>query len=241
MPRQPNLDVNMRVELKIGAGDDHAGIYSSRIEDLGKGFVTVAAPASGGELLAVRAGEEIEIMIPSPSGFFSARCKVLERKAGPVPVLVLERPTQYVRVQLREYVRVPASLEVEVRPQVPKTAGGSSGGQGDEPAAFGVTRNVSGGGLLISFPPESAEVLARCREMGLTVTLKLGYDSPPVVAKARVVRVEVVRAGSGSGQDGDRIDVAVAFTEISHRDQDRIVKFVFDRQREMIRKGILTR
>lgn len=241
MPRQPNLDINMRVELKVGAGGNCAGIYSSRIEDLSEGFVAVAAPTAGGELVAVRPGEEIEIMIPDPSGFFLASCKVLERRAGRVPVLVLERPTEYVRMQLRHHVRVPASLEVEVSPQMPKSSGGPSGGQEDVPVAFGVTRDVSGGGLLVSFPAESREVLARCHEMGLTVTLKLGCNSPPVVAKARVVRLEVVPAGPGSGQDGDRLDVAVAFTEISHRDQDRIVKFVFDRQREMIRKGIFAR
>lgn len=239
MPRHPNLDINVRVELKLDGGQGVAGIYSSRVEDMGDGFIAVSAPSSGGGLIAVRQGDEIEILVPDPSGFFSAKCKVLERRSEPLPVLLLERPREYIRVQLREHVRVPASLEVVVRPLAPENGSVSPGGSADVPAALGVTRDVSGGGLRISFPVECAEVLARCREVGLAVLLKLGDGSAPVAAKARVVRVEVIRDGSGSGQDGDRLDIAVAFTEISHRDQDRIVKFVFDRQREMIRKGIL--
>jgi hypothetical protein len=78
-----------------------------------------------------------------------------------------------------------------------------------------MTLNVSGGGALIQDPVGLP--------MGAVVTLELHLDGPPVIARGRVVRE------TAGGAKGIELD------EIRESDQDRIVRFVTNRQRSEMR------
>ena len=108
--------------------------------------------------------------------------------------------------QRREFVRVPSIQQVEVA----KAHGG------DPIGAHAI--DISGGGMLVS----GADALP----LGAHVrfSLNLGAGSAPIEGHAQVVR---------AGDEGRR---ALVFDEISRSDRQRLIHFVFERQREALAK-----
>jgi PilZ domain len=105
-------------------------------------------------------------------------------------------------VQRREFVRVDAPQPVVVA----VTGSGTIG------SAYSI--DVSGGGMLLNGPATlSLDDKIRFR-------LHLDEQTPAIKGRARVVRV---------GGDGQR---ALVFEQISKQDRERLIHFIFDRQRK---------
>lgn len=111
--------------------------------------------------------------------------------------------------QRREFVRVPSAQPVEV-------AKDSRGSGIDQINAHAI--DISGGGMLLS----GADQLP----LGAHVrfTLNVGGGSKPIEGNAQVVR---------AGDEGRR---ALVFEQISRADRQRLIHFVFERQREALAK-----
>jgi hypothetical protein len=112
-------------------------------------------------------------------------------------------------VQRREFVRVIAAKRLVLEDEA------------GDPVAEGLTVDISGGGMLVQLP-RSAEVPM---DTTLFFSLFLGltdYDDQ-VSGTAQAVR---------RGEDNR---VAMEFEQISHRDQERLIRFVFERQRVALR------
>jgi c-di-GMP-binding flagellar brake protein YcgR len=111
------------------------------------------------------------------------------------------------RIQRREWARIDAVVPVTVR-GVGENVGGATN-----------TLNVSGGGVLIQDPwrlPLGLDV---------RVELEVAPGQPPVKALGRVVRE------AATDQKGIRID------DLSREDEDRLIKFVRERERAALRMG----
>jgi PilZ domain len=105
-------------------------------------------------------------------------------------------------VQRREFVRVDAPQPVVLA----VTGSGTIG------SAYSI--DVSGGGMLLN-GPETLSLDDKIR-----FRLHLDGQMPPIKGRARVVRV---------GGDGQR---ALVFEQISKQDRERLIHFIFDRQRK---------
>jgi hypothetical protein len=105
-------------------------------------------------------------------------------------------------VQRREFVRV----------QAPQPVALAVTGSGTIVSASAV--DVSGGGMLLNGP----ETLTL--DDNIRFRLHLDRQTPPIRGRGRVVRV------AGGGQR------ALVFEEISRQDRERLVHFIFERQRE---------
>ncbi len=108
-------------------------------------------------------------------------------------------------VQRREFVRVVAPQRVKL----------------DDLAGLVVAThsvNLSGGGMLITAKPPPPV----SKETELQFSLDLGPKQTPVVGMAKVVRAE---------EDNQ---LGIVFTEISDVDRDRLIRFIFDRQRRAL-------
>ena len=121
------------------------------------------------------------------------------------------------RMQRRTAVRVPINLLAHAS-TVPERPG-------DRPADIGaVTENLSGGGALL----RSSEPLAAGSV--LTVTVECGGSVGTVTLSGRVVRCDNVDAGDHPWR------VAIAFVDPPVATQDKLVRFLFERQRELRRR-----
>ena len=108
--------------------------------------------------------------------------------------------------QRREFVRVPLVQSVVL------------GGEPGTVRLNGKALDLSGGGMLLSGADDlEPDSLVR-------FSLKLGGDAPEIEGRARVVRAD---------HEGRR---ALVFEQISQRDRQRLIHFVFERQREALAK-----
>ncbi len=104
--------------------------------------------------------------------------------------------------QRREYVRVRAPRQVVL----------AVSGTGTIDSAYSL--DLSGGGMLLS-GPDTLQL-----DDNIRFRLHLDSTSPPIRGRGRVVRV------AGENQR------AVVFEDISRQDRERLIHFIFDRQRE---------
>jgi c-di-GMP-binding flagellar brake protein YcgR len=118
-------------------------------------------------------------------------------------VRVAPRADGAATVQRRDFVRVDAVVPVVVRDGGP-----------DGPAHEAMTLNVSGGGLLLT------GVSGLQEGDSAFVAIDLEDGSPPVEALVTVVRI------------AERNSRAVRIASISARDEQRIVRFAFARERQ---------
>jgi c-di-GMP-binding flagellar brake protein YcgR len=110
-------------------------------------------------------------------------------------------------VQRREFVRVDASQPVVLI------------GEEDGSVVSAHAIELSGGGMLLAGPT------ALTLEASVRFTLNLGPGHLPISGLGHVVRVE------GGGR------YAVAFDAITHSDRQRLIHFIFQRQRDALAKG----
>jgi hypothetical protein len=150
--------------------------------------------------------EPLVLEYVSPRGLVRFRGKAVLQERDLVRFDVSSAPEI---TQRREFVRVPALQDVKLTGD-------------EEPVAANPIRShaidVSGGGMLISgadrLEPDSV----------VRFTLHLGPGAPDVGGSARVVRAD---------EQGRR---ALVFEEISRDDRQRLIHFLFDRQREALAK-----
>lgn len=180
----------------------------------------VGVPVKRGVELHMHTGEPIGVELVEANGIWLHETVILRRTSANPPSLVLEWPHESKRTQRRNDVRVEVLRRAKLRMI------GSRGSLGD--ALEGTTVDVSAGGVRLSLPesvPPQTEV-------------EVELDLPEVGtvrADGQVVRWgEIVRPGSAS-----RFWVAVEFTRVDAAVRRELTKFVFNVQREQIRKGVV--
>ncbi len=155
--------------------------------------------------------------------FWGAETHFLEVIRRRPPRVTVERPAVYRPIQRRAYFRIRVSVPFVVAVPEPDAAeDGTSAKAVDAFAA--VTQDLSGGGLM--FLSE--------RELAIGQRVELVLECPPghrVVAAAEVVRVEDPPVDLVIGKPMRLWAIALAFRRIPERDRDRIVGYLFERER----------
>jgi c-di-GMP-binding flagellar brake protein YcgR len=212
------LKINQRIQIEVKEGP-FAGKYYSRIEDVGVNELVIGAPIYRGEIIKLKVGSFINIVLTGENALFQFESKILEEITDPLPLLVISKPKNMQKVQRRNFFRIKVTIPVEYRvlPDILETS--------TEEFKFAETVDISGGGtlLLISeeFPKETI--------LELKLHLKENLIVPAV---GRVVFTKDEKR-----KDKKKM-VAVEFIVIEEREREKIVKFVFEKQREERQKAL---
>lgn len=214
MSFKKKLLLGFSVELFVLEGE-HVGNYLTRIEEVGERILIVGALFNHGEVVPLREGTKVRLTFWDEAAAYSFEGKIMQRIAVPIPMLVLELPDSVVKVQRRNYVRVPALYPVSFRSVTKK---------GLSDLQKGMMLDLSGGGLrfLTKEPVENKSLLY------VFLTLPKGDLQTPV----RVCRAEKI-------EDSKNYRVSVEFHDISERERDQIIRCVFDIQRSMRKRGLV--
>lgn len=208
------LHPGLAVELVLEDGE-FQGTYRTHLDEVGQRIFSVVAPYVQGAVLPLHEGMSIRIVFYDDICAYSFTSKIIQRIAVPIPLFVLEMPDSMQRVQRRQYVRVPAFFPVAYRSVTRQ-------GLSDEKKAE--MQDLSGGGMKF----QAREAV----ESKALLYVRLGLPTGELQTPARVCRVNKV--------DGvNRWEVSVEFYDITERERDRIIRCVFDLQREMRRKGLV--
>lgn len=211
--------VHQRVQLNVLDGQCQ-GNYYSRIEDLvgDEVMVVTSPPVAGDSTAPVRVGEKINVFYWDSMAQYAFEAKVIARQEGLTPTITLEKSSEVQRMQRRSYFRIQARLRVVF---VVEGDDQSAELQSDE----GQTLNISGGGMLLS---TNAKL-----ELGDALALKLYLsEQEHTVATGRVERLEYLASKN-------LYRAGIVYVGIYENDRDKIIAFVFKKEIDLRRKGLL--
>ncbi len=204
----------LAVELHVPEGD-YEGNYKTHVDEIGKTRLSVYAPHYQGMIIPLQESTLVEVTFWDDVASYSFMSSVLQRVATPIPMFVLKMPDSIRRVQRRNYVRVSASFPITY--QVVEREG-----LGD--LLKGNMLDLSGGGMRF----QAKVKLDKGSILYANLELPCGIIGTP----GRVCRVEPI-------EDTKYFSVSVDFYQISERDRDRIIRCVFDIQRDLRKKGLI--
>jgi c-di-GMP-binding flagellar brake protein YcgR len=216
-----DLRINQLIEVEMD-NDDSSEYLPSRIEEIKDKYLYISMPMRKGNLLPLSQGQEIKIIIRHKNSTFGFISKVAARRREPIPYLIINKPESLMPVnQKREFVRLNITLPVRFRVIV------EEGEEGPEQIEEGVTIDISAGGILFY-------TQAQLQTDGkLEIELQLSRD------ESLICRGHVIRLLKPDEHDKNAIRIAIEYDDITEAQRDRIFRFIFEKQRDWIKKGIL--
>ena len=208
------LKVGQRVEIIVDGQP-----YSSRIEDFNDVDLILAMPLdSKRRPLLPESGTKIDACIFSDQCVYQFFSKYKDKLAAPIPVWIVSLPVEVEKKQNRKFVRVPAAIPIQV--QIPDEDGGLSSPQLTE------TKDISGSGFLFIF------------KQPVALKTKIVLETEVLAQVGRIKTfAEVVRC-SKPVPGRDLYWIGVKFIGLARPLQNKLVQFVFQKQREELAKRL---
>jgi len=183
--------------------------YTSKVQGFDQQHLLIDTPYDQNIPLVLESGEQINGRAFLDSGKFEFKSRYLEKRYDNIPLLTLTMPHEYKRFQLRKFVRLPIMIDVYF-------AESNDGFRGNPLFTKATSLDLSGNGLRIASK--------RYYDTGTLLLLKFNLITRNLDCKisvtGRVIRV--------SSPDQNRIfHVAVQFTDITSRQEDSIMRFIF--------------
>ncbi|MDR4888739.1 flagellar brake domain-containing protein [Fredinandcohnia sp. QZ13] len=146
---------------------------------------------------------------------------VLGRVKQNIAMIVLSYPGEdsMYKIQRREYVRVETSVDVAVHSL-----------NGEFQPFVSITRDISAGGAAIILP-SSKTIIPGLDILTHFVLPSLSEEYHYVTLRSNVIRIV-------DGKNGERNRASIKFVDISESDRQLLIKFCFERQLLLKKKGI---
>ena len=193
---------------------------ASRVEDISGDRLMVAMPVNEkGVPILPLPGENMMCRIAGTGCYYKFNAVYLDKGKAPIPVWFVRKPEFVEKVQNREFVRISVDYPVILRPL---DENGAKGGM-----IFTKAVDISGGGLAV--------MNKTMLPLGSKAVLEL--DNIPGVGMLRITG-RVVRCVKVDAAGDNVFHVGFQFLDLSRQHQNRLVKFIFDIQRQSLAKGI---
>ena len=193
---------------------------ASRVEDISGDRLMVAMPVNEkGVPILPLPGENMVCRIAGTGCYYKFNAVYLDKGKAPIPVWFVRKPEFVEKVQNREFVRISVDYPVILRPL---DENGAMGGM-----IFTKAVDISGGGLAV--------MNKTMLPLGSKAVLEL--DNIPGVGMLRITG-KVVRCVKVAAAGDNVFHVGFQFLDLSRQHQNRLVKFIFDIQRQSLAKGI---
>ncbi len=213
------IRINQPVEIELNYTSG-INTFKSRVEGISDDNIVIAAPMLNGQVIPVKNGINMRVSYLDNIALYTFDSIVLSSNLRPVPTLTLDKPGSLKRVQRRNFVRIDARLPMVFTLLKENLESGSE----DYDAT---TIDVSGGGLM--FSTDCSLHLHDILEVKLALT-----DNVYVTALGKVVRIVEKKQ-----QDKHTFSVGLEFSIIEEGERDKIIRYIFNQQRELRRKGLL--
>ena len=193
---------------------------ASRVEDISGDRLMVAMPVDdNGVPIIPLPGESMACRIAGTGCYYQFTAVYMDKGKAPIPVWFVRMPEFVEKVQNREFVRISVDYPVILRPL-------------DEDGAmtgmiFTKAVDISGGGLAV--------VSNMMMPLGSKAVLEL--DNIPGVGMLRITG-RVVRCIKVDAAGNNVFHVGFQFLDLSRQHQNKLVKFIFEIQRQSLAKGI---
>lgn len=220
----PGISTVVRILISTASADEPQDIYKSRVDNVLSRSLMIEVPLheNNGRPMAYSPGQEITLFHFGIDGSkYILPSRILKRVNDDVPLweVALPHPDSIQRIQRRNYLRVPASLELALR-SLSKTN-----------HFLARTLDVSGGGIAFSCKSDLRVDHGERFACWLAIPTKQGMDHASFTAK--VVRVVPPK------REGEHQAISLMILETRELDREKIIRYCFDRQVELRKKGVL--
>ncbi|NLL18356.1 MAG: hypothetical protein GX262_04925 [Clostridia bacterium] len=212
------LGIDGKIEIRLQG--DEGKYYKSMIQGIRNELLLIVAPYRGRDNLHLYKGDSVDVVLFAQNEKILFPAQVVGRVNKPFQGYVLQVPEEGKRIQMREFVRIKLLLDAEwgllENTEVPPEEDLK---QMVLNQAVMVDLSGGGAGLVIHEPlSENARILLR-----FTLPLKNNERVMTVMAEVRrCFRMD----------EPNKYAVGVSFVGLSAREQDQIVEYVFQKQRE---------
>lgn len=204
-----NFVINSKVEI---SWED--GYYKSNIENIENNSIYISIPIKDGQYIPLRRGEQVEVIYNQGNDIYKFYTVVTDRKVDRIPLIVLAYPKEVFKIQRRKFVRVPIVLNVEYSKEETEKTGKT---------LKAIMVDLSGGGMRIKLNEDV--------RIGDKIVSHLPLGSDKVQIKGEVVRIE-------KDIDNKRNICGINFMDLSERDREKLIRFIFQVMRDQMKKGI---
>jgi c-di-GMP-binding flagellar brake protein YcgR len=225
------LEIGIRLEMEL-FNDDGTRFEPALVSEMeccaGAHEAVIAAPILQGKVFPVQIGTAMNLYFLNKKDAainlykFSAVVKSREM-SGNLLLLRVEQQSEIEKVQRRMFFRLDCSIQVQYR-QVD-----SIKTEHNEDIAFKstITDNISGGGLSMKLEEKiDTDSLLEC-EIFTSHNKKVRFFS-------RVIRCEKIDMEGKS-----KYKVAIKYVKITEKDREAIVRYIFNEQRRLRKKGLI--
>lgn len=195
----------------------------TRVADINQGKLAIELPIDKetGKLKIIPPGSRIKVWyVFDDQGQFTFETGVIELIKGKVPLLILEQPQKFERLQRRDYLRVSASLETAI-----KLSGNKEG-----KSTWRVVRtiDISGGGMQFLMPYSGIKL-----NQNIIGWIAIPYKNGSIEHvnfEGKVTRV------SQPNEDSNIYLISIQFIVIHENMREKIIRFCYEKQVEINRK-----
>lgn len=212
-----DLNVNQHIEISLEEDGTELRNLASRIEEVADQYLYISIPTKQGQLMPFREKQKLLVGLQYKGHMFQFNSVIEGRKYFPLPMLVIRKPDILREIQRRNWVRVPANLYLRYC---------LSSNQKFKPIYLATSVNISGGGICFT----TNEVLGMEQVLEMEINLP---DRDPVICNIKILRMTETDTRLNSKK------IYAKYLDITEPQRDRIVSFVLERQRELIKKGLL--
>lgn len=217
MAEAVNISKNQTVEIEVNEKQRKVAYLSSVLKVCQDCFIfLLPADQAAGEVL--RPGQRIVVSFYDHVAFYSFSAVVLEVSKPPMPRVKVSLPEKVSRTQRRNFVRINARIPLEYYLVCENLAERIAGHQA-------TTLDISGGGVLIKTD----------QKLDPGAELEITFGIP---GKGKVFAIgKVIRCCPDSNQQKFR--VGIQFTLIEKKDREKIIRYIFEQQRMLRKKGLI--
>lgn len=214
------LFLKVGTKIDIFKKENRKNFYPSQVlEIIEPDELVIRGPMKKTQLVLLHKGEEIEISYyVENKGRFIFTAKVISRELNKMYTLRIKKISEIRKIQLRNYYRLPVTLEIEkIFPVI-----------SDDNKVFVEkceAKDISGGGLKLYCNYQHV--------VGDEVYLKFKLENKLIDAKAKVVRIEEIE------NLNYKYCIGITFVDIEEQIRDFIVKYIFEQQRILRFKGLI--
>lgn len=222
-----NLAVGNKLELELYdnyTGKDKPLLISQFESLLPDGTMEILAPIHQGRIYPVLHGTRMKVIFERNGNLFQFMAVAAGRRlSGSIFLLIIQPETGEARIQRRTFFRFNCLQNIKYRIFEHKDTRKEDRGPYNE----SITKDISGGGLCLLSNEKPSK----------------GWYIEGVVNVGSEVRFcgRIVRVNPLNDKGKFKYEIGIEFNVISDMDREKVISFIFDSQRKLLKKGWSTK
>lgn len=222
-----NIQIGTKLELEMhDESDKNVKVrLVSQLEDcMDNKTATIAAPVYCGELYSIHIGSIMDIFFLREDKLYRFKANVTAReKSGNIAMLRIERLDNIQNIQRRQFFRFDCTIPVNYR-VIDKS---NEPGKMTVPYNSSITKDLSGSGLCMLVEEKLDEHAQLDCELYLEPDLRINFTG------------KIIRISKCDFESKYKYEIGLTYKSIDNKDREAIVKYIFNEQRRLRKKGLI--